>query len=212
MKTENILLVAIPFVLGGSYLYAQTQKNKADETLPDELYPEVKPNPTPGNNQNLPSPGLPATLNNDSKFTKADKAHVAIMQKMLGVGADGVWGSDTETALNKLAPNILKPFSLNQLQNYILQVKNIGSFKKGDAVYAKVSFVVEITKLRTKEVYKKTVSKGQYLGVIQTVRNATYIVLNNFAETLVVSPTLISKSSLGNPGQPVSNSNSVSML
>lgn len=196
-KKEKLLAAGAVVLLGSSYLYF-TRKPKADpgadSNSDDAIIPSggktvIAPVPVPS----------PTALNFNLAFTKADKLYVQSMQRIIGVDDDGAWGPKTDTALKAKAPGIVQPFSLNQLQSYVKNVAAIGKFKKNQKVWAAIDHKVVITKSNG-VIYTKLVKKGQYLGVISQVRNATYVIKNDFFETLISSPLLVMGSSLGNIG------------
>lgn len=192
-KKEKLLAAGAAVLLGGSYLYF-TRKPKVEEIDPntDVFIPSggktvIAPVPVPS----------PTALNFNLAFTKVDKLYVQEMQKTIGVTPDGAWGPKTDAALKAKAPGIAQPFSISQLQTYIKNVAAIGKFKKNQKVWAAIDHKVVITKTNG-VIYTKLVKKGQYLGVISEVRNATYVIKNDFFETLISSPLLVMGSSLGN--------------
>lgn len=208
MKTGTKILLGIltAGAVGGGYYFYNKRKNSSTEV--DSLVIPDSPTPIgPG----LPPNNNPAPLNYDTKFGKSDKAHVMIMQKMIGVVPDGSWGSKTETALPK---NLVRPFSLNQLQAALNSLKNAQSksenakkfsLKVGDIVYAAYTTDVEVTKgakykdlkwITTGTKRKQEVSKGQYLGKIVVLNPNSVLILNNYNELVLTSYSKLSKTQI----------------
>lgn len=112
MKKGNKVALGLLALLGltGGFLYVKNKKaNQVDPGLPEA---EIIPSGNTTTKTSTPA----VTLNYNSKFTKADKAHVSIMQKLIGVPADGVWGPKTEAAL---PVGLIRPFTLNELQQVL---------------------------------------------------------------------------------------------
>lgn len=213
MKTGTKILLGIltAGAVGGGYYLYNKRRNAASETdpsvIPDSPTP-VGPGLPPNSN---PVVVKPASLNYDTKFTKSDKAHVMIMQKMIGVVPDGAWGSKTDAALPK---NLSRPFSLNQLQSALNALKNAQSqadnakkygLKNGDQVYAAYTTDVEVTKgAKYKDLKwtaigakrKQEVTKGQYLGKIVVLNPNSIWILNNFNELVLTNYSKVSKTQL----------------
>jgi hypothetical protein len=209
-KNQKALAAVATIGIIGTGLYFSTRKKKGDNTdyvppLPDAPSPAPSPNP----NQVIPSP---TALNHGIVFTKNDKLYVQEMQRKIGVDDDGAWGKITEAALVKKAPGIIRPFSLNNLDNYIKNVAAIGKFKKGQKVWAQKAHTINLTKIATGVTTSRSVKAGQYLGVITEVRKATYVIKNDFGETLISSPLLLASGSMGNAFGRVQQSNSLSLL
>lgn len=217
-KSHKIALgITLATAVGGTYLFL---KNKADNA---EIPTDPAIDPT-----NTTSPSVldifkpkkaaviaPAATNYDVVFTKADKAHVMIMQKMIGVVPDGNWGPGTEAALPKA---LKRPFTLNQLQSYIINAKALVSkatnlkktgLKLGDTVYAAYTTDLEVTKGAKFKNLKWTttgakriqeVQKGQLLGKIVLLNPNSVLILNSFNELVLASYGKLSKTQLAGLG------------
>lgn len=209
MKTKTkVILGSIAALAAGAAGYIYTRKkNKASEA--DLTDPAILPE----GNVFTPKTVVKATasLNYDSLFTKADKAHVQIMQKMLGTTPDGAWGAKTDALIPK---GLSRPFSLNQLKTALSNISLLATkssnvkksgLKVGDYVYAAYTTDVEVTKgAKYKDLKWKTtgakriqeVSKGQYLGKIVVLNPSSVLILNSFNELVLAPYAKISKSQL----------------
>lgn len=215
MKTKTKLIIgSIAALAAGAAGYIYTRKkNQASE--PDLIDPTVLPEPgilTPKTNKTATAP---ASLNYDSPFTKADKAHVQIMQKMLGATPDGAWGAKTEALIPK---GLSRPFSLNQLKTALSNISLLAAkasnvkksgLKVGDSVYAAYTTDVEVTKgakykdlkwMTTGAKRTQEVSKGQYLGKIVVLNPNSVLILNGFNELVLAPYAKISKNQLSGLG------------
>lgn len=200
-------ILAVSTVGGLGFLYVR-HKNKLAENadLPeDQTNPGILPELFKPKTK---IPSQPAALNYNTPFSSADKAHVQIMQKMIGVNPDGSWGAKTEAALPKGLP---RPFSLNQLQAKIntlsiekarqTNLKKSG-LKVGDIVYAAYTTDVQVTEgAKYKDLKWKTtgpqrkqeVSKGQLLGKVVVLNPSSVLILNAFQELVLTSYSQVSK-------------------
>lgn len=189
--------------IGTGYYFFQKKKEATQE--PDPNFLPDSPNPvSPGA---TPKPQS-AALDYNSKFTSSDKAHVMIMQKMIGVTPDGAWGSKTEAALPK---GLSRPFSLNQLQTAINNAKleqsrrqNLAKsgLKVGDLVYAAYTTDVEVQKGAKYKDLKWTatgakriqeVNKGQYLGKIVALNPNSVLINNSYGELVLTTYSKVTK-------------------
>lgn len=215
MKTKTkVILGSIAALAAGAAGYIYTRKkNKASEA--DLTDPSILPEGnifTPKSNSVVKAS---ASLNYDSPFTKADKAHVQIMQKMLGTTPDGAWGAKTDALIPK---GLSRPFSLNQLKTALSNIALLATkatnvkksgLKVGDFVYAAYTTDVEVTKgAKYKDLKWKTtgakrvqeVSKGQYLGKIVVLNPSSVLILNSYNELILAPYTKITKSQLSGLG------------
>lgn len=207
MSSKKIWLGILGIVAAGGIGFAYVRhKNKQADTIDPQLNPS-SPDFTPVAPKTK-TQSQPAALNYDTPFTAADKAHVQIMQKMIGVVPDGAWGAKTEAALPKGLP---RPFTLNQLQAKInalnlektrsANVKKTG-LKVGDYVYAAYTTDVEVTKgakyknlkwVTTGAKRKQEVSQGQLLGKIVVLNPSSVLILNAYQELVLTSYAQVSK-------------------
>lgn len=193
--------------VGGTGYYFYNSRKKGEQATDD--YVEQLPTSTPSAPIfNVPSAPIVNTSNLDYKFTNKDKPFVILMQKMLGVGADGAWGAKTTAALPK---GLVYPFSLHQLKAALVgntttsaqatNIKNSG-LKVGDNVYAAFTTDVEVTKgakfkdnrwITTGDKRKQEVYKGQYLGVVKVLNPYTVLILNSFNELVLANYPKVTK-------------------
>lgn len=220
MKKGTKILLGIlgAGAVGGTYLFIKNKANNAE--IPTN--PTLEPNNLPASTSVLdifkPKKAAvitPAATNYDVVFTKADKAHVMIMQKIIGVVPDGNWGPATEAALPKA---LKRPFTLNQLQSFVTTAKALVNktanlkktgLKLGDTVYAAYTTDVEVTKgakfknlkwTTTGAKRKQEVQKGQLLGKIVLLNPNSVLILNSFNELVLASYGQLSKTQLAGLG------------
>lgn len=189
--------------IGTGYYIIQKKKESAQEVDPYALPDKSNPS-SPGSG----TKAQPTALDYNSKFTSSDKAHVTIMQKMIGVTPDGIWGSMTEAALPK---GLARPFSLNQLQTALNNLKldqartqnvNSSGLKVGDLVYAAYTTDVEVTKGAKYKDLKWTatgakriqeVTKGQYLGKVVALNPNSVLINNSYNELVLTTYSKVTK-------------------
>jgi hypothetical protein len=217
-KTTKIVLGILgATAVGGGFLYFKGKADKAQDPTDPSLDPTITPTPSVLDIFKPKKAAViaPAATNYDVVFTKADKAHVMIMQKIIGVVPDGNWGPATEAALPKA---LKRPFTLNQLQTYVTAAKALVNkaanlkktgLKVGDTVFAAYTTDVEVTKDAKFKNLKWTttgakriqeVQKGQLLGKIVLLNPNSVLVLNAFNELVLASYGKLSKTQLAGLG------------
>lgn len=176
MKNTNLYLIggAAVVTIGATLLMSGSSK-KSDTKLGDETF-----NDNTGSNTPAPAPTptyTPPTtttppLNINLVLLKGSKGNeVKALQKLLGITADGIFGSQTETALFK-KKGVLK-ISLSQYStmpnfnqnSYPAGSKVMSNNKAGAKLYHNKT-LVDGTNMSTGEVFT-TVDFGEAVGVIK---------------------------------------------
>lgn len=182
MTTENKLLYGGVALAGIAGIIALVSSGGSPKKLGEGTFEEpVKPNtptPTPSNTSGNstsytpPAPAAPVALNKNLVLRIGSKGNeVKELQKLLGITADGIFGSQTQAALiskKGVSEITLTKFATTPNVNnnvYPVGAKLMATPKAGAKVYGN-KILVDGSSMSTGEVYK-TVPFGEYVGIVK---------------------------------------------